>query len=250
MKKFIIYKLTSSEFPEEIRYIGVTTQTLQKRFYHHKYCTKNQSKRNLPVHKWMWSVYNKGFDVIITQIDECLENLWEEKEQFYIKSFKFGGHLLLNIDKGGNGVITKEKREIDGIKRSIDSHKVAVVALYKDGNLFKEFSSQKEAAEDLNIKSKSAINNVLQGRSKTCAGYIWVTKENYLNNNYSLDIFNKHKKISFYQFNLEGDLLKEFNSKKELLGKSNSSALDKALSNQTIYRNSYWSYNNKINIKI
>ena len=37
MKNYIIYKLVSSEFPEEIRYIGITTQTIKKRFYHHKY---------------------------------------------------------------------------------------------------------------------------------------------------------------------------------------------------------------------
>ena len=46
-----------SEDEENIRYVGVTTLTVQKRFYGHKYCAKHDDKRGLPVHKWMYSHY-------------------------------------------------------------------------------------------------------------------------------------------------------------------------------------------------
>lgn len=43
----------------------------------------------------------------------------------------------------------------------------------KDGELVKEYSTLKEAAEDLGLKSPTAIGNCLKGRSKTCAGFAW-----------------------------------------------------------------------------
>lgn len=250
MRKYYFYKLYSTKNENEIRYIGVTTKTIQERFYQHRYCANNPKKRNLPVHKWMYSHYTKGYDILCSLIDECFEDEWEIREQTLIHHYKNLGHKLLNLDKGGSGIVTKEQRSKDGIQRSINAHKIPIIALNKDGSKFMEFSSQKEASEYFGLKSKSAINNVLKGRSETCKGYIWVTKENYESNNYSIKITPRKNCIGFNQFDLQGNLMKHYTSKKELLGKSNSSALDKALKNQTIYRNSYWSFKDNINIKI
>ena len=249
MKNYIIYKLVSSEFPEEIRYIGITTQTIKKRFYHHKYNATNPNKRNQPVHKWMYSVYQKGFDVIISQIDSCSQENWEEKEKFYIEKYRIGGKLL-NISNGGCGVVTKEMRNKSGINRSIDAHKISIVALDKNGNFFKEFNSLKESTNYFNLNSDSSINNALKGRSKTCQGYIWIYKKDYINNNYNNQINPDPRGITFNQFDLQGNFVKKWNSKRELLNNSNKTSLNNALKNQTIYKNSYWSYNNQINIKI
>lgn len=54
-KIYKFYSLHAESDPQSIRYIGVTTKdTVQKRFYQHMYCARTESKRILPVHKWMW----------------------------------------------------------------------------------------------------------------------------------------------------------------------------------------------------
>ena len=111
--------------------------------YHHKYCAKHSNKRNLPVHKWMFSHYEKGDDIIITKIDECDINCWEDKEKYWIKYYKDLGFDLMNVSEGGCGVITKEMREQTSIDRSSEKHKKSIIALHKDGTFYKEFDSIK-----------------------------------------------------------------------------------------------------------
>lgn len=59
------YVLSASSDIENVRYVGVTTKTVQQRFYGHKYCANNEQKRGLPVHKWMYSHYQKGETIIV-----------------------------------------------------------------------------------------------------------------------------------------------------------------------------------------
>ena len=44
------YVLSSTDSPDKIRYVGVTMQTVEQRFYKHKYCATHLEKRGLPVH--------------------------------------------------------------------------------------------------------------------------------------------------------------------------------------------------------
>ena len=70
-KIYHFYVLKSDLDPEQIRYVGVTSTTINKRFSQHKYCATHPEKCGLPVHKWMSSVYKKGGKIIIEKIDEC-----------------------------------------------------------------------------------------------------------------------------------------------------------------------------------
>lgn len=63
----------------------------------------------------MYSVYNKGGKIIPIKIAECSESEWENKEKALIKEYKEKGYRLLNIDEGGKGSITLEKRSKDSI---------------------------------------------------------------------------------------------------------------------------------------
>lgn len=117
----------------------------------------------------------------------------------------------MNVDKGGRGVITKEKRQLSSIERSIKGHEIAIVALNKDGSFFKEFESSIKAAKFLNLKSDTAIRNATNGWSKSCSGYLWVKKSEYNpNNNYCYSI-KEIKQVKVYEFNLEGELIKVWN---------------------------------------
>lgn len=246
-KIYSFYALKSDISPDEIRYVGVTTQTLSRRFAQHKYCAKNPDKRGLPVHKWMYSIYEKGGNINIEKIDECSESEWEEREQFLIQKYKNLGHKLLNIDKGGKGVITKEKRSIDSITKSVEAHKKPVTAYNLDGTKYKDFSSITEAAEFLNGKINN-IMSVLSENSKSAYGYMWKYKSEEKN------ISKYQKKLigtKVYQFDLNGKFVQTFESKHDVLvyfDVTNQRALNKAIDNKTEYKRFFWSLSSEIDI--
>lgn len=49
--QYYFYTLTADSAPDKIRYVGVTTKTLNKRMCGHKYNATHGDKRNQPVHK-------------------------------------------------------------------------------------------------------------------------------------------------------------------------------------------------------
>lgn len=140
-------------------------------------------------------------------------------------------------------------RDTDSITRSIEAHEKAIVALHKDGTFYKEFKSAAIAIKELNIKSKTAISNALNGRSKSCAGFLWVYKENYdTTNEYSYKPDNNRKPV--YQFDLKGNLIKEYpfiRYFKNLEGWS-TNGIRNAISNKLVYHDCYWSLEPTINI--
>lgn len=246
-KNYSFYVLKSDIHPNEIRYVGVTSTSLSRRFTQHKYCANHQEKRSLPVHKWMYSVYQKGGKINIEKVYECPESEWENAEKDLIQKYKDLGHKLLNVDSGGKGVITKEKRSIDSITRSIDAHKKPVTAYNLDGTKYMDFDSLTEAAQFLNGKSNN-IWSALSGNTKSAYGYMWKYKSEIE----SIDEYNKKSiGIKIYQFDFNGNLIKCFDSKKDVItffNVTNYKALDKAIENKTAYKKSFWSLNNKINV--
>lgn len=247
-KIYYFYTLSASDDPKNVRYVGVTSLTVNRRFIGHKYCAMHPEKRGLPVHKWMYSKYEQGLTIIPTQIDSCDEEEWESKEQYWIKYYKEQGYNLMNLDKGGRGVITKERRSKSSIERSIENKRKAVIALNLDGTFYKEFPSIREATRDLNLGSMQAIFNVLHGLIKSVGGYMWVFKEDYdPNKEYSYK--KEYKSTKIYQFDTEGNLINSFDSKADVLKYLNIKGyggLTKALDNKIIYRNFYWGTTEKL----
>lgn len=50
-RKYKFYTLSSSETPEQVRYVGVTCRELNQRLSQHKHTGKSSKKRNTPVAK-------------------------------------------------------------------------------------------------------------------------------------------------------------------------------------------------------
>lgn len=205
-------------------------------------------KRGLPVHKWMYSVYEKGGKINIEKFDECTEKDWEEREQYWIDFYKKSGHNLTNIDKGGKGVITSEKRAKSSIERSAEKHRKPVVAYNLDGTKFMEFESVSKAAEHFHVN----INNVgmaVQGHIKSACGYMWKYRSENLE---SVPPYKKNttgKKV--YQFNFDGTLVQKFESGKAAInffGVNSQSSLLRAINNHTNYKGFFWSFNSSINV--
>lgn len=166
----------------------------------------------------MYSVYKKGGNIISTKIAECGEDDWEKMEQDLISQYSLT-HKLLNVDKGGAGVITKEKRNISGIQRSAEAHKKAIVLLDTKGILVDICDSVNTASKKYKL-SRTSIGNVLSGRSKTCGGYYIILQDTYKSPDFNVKEFidninnSKRKQKTIYQFNLSGELINSFKSKR------------------------------------
>lgn len=234
-KIYQIYALSTEIDKDNYRYIGVTSRTLKQRLYQHKYSARKKNP-NLPVHKWIKKYNGK---ILITLIENCFENNWAEREQYWISFYKTK-FKLTNISKGGNGIVTKEMRSVSSQQRSIDAHKKKVYVFNLDGTLYKEFSSIKEASIKTHA-SITAIGNVLHGRAKTANGY-YFSFNNIIN-------FKQDCSIKIYEYNLNKELICIWNSLTEL-GKAKK--LDRYKLKQKInsgihlYKDSYY-YLNPIN---
>ena len=132
-------------------------------------------------------------------------------------------------------------REESSIERSIKAHYKEVVALYKNGTFYKEYSSIKEAVKDTNL-SKTSISNALTGRSKSSGGFLWVYKEKY-DQNYNYSYNPKTRGITVYQFNLDGILINQYSSKSyfEHLDGWSINGITSAIKEKKVYHDYYWS---------
>ena len=109
-----IYGLVDT-LTNEIRYVGKTQQSLNKRLSQHL-CVK---KKNNPYKfNWINKLKEKGIKPIIILLETCDEHNWVEREKYWIKQF----NNLTNLTQGGeNGVFfTKEilDKILIGVKKS------------------------------------------------------------------------------------------------------------------------------------
>lgn len=116
MREILIYGLSSSNNPEQIRYIGQTSNSLQRRLIMHKSKAKIETNHRAC---WIRSELKKGNDIIISYIDSADENNWAEKEINYIKQFKSFGAKLVNTTIGGEGNLGARHTDATKLKMSI-----------------------------------------------------------------------------------------------------------------------------------
>jgi group I intron endonuclease len=100
---------------EEVRYIGMTTKSLEQRAKEHKKAARLGKK--YPVYDW---IRRHGSDSIeVFAIEEAKGNL-EDREVYWIAYYKKSGSRLLNLTNGGSGpnghVWTKEQRQKHSLK--------------------------------------------------------------------------------------------------------------------------------------
>lgn len=257
--QYYFYTLSADSDPNNIRYVGVTTKLLKQRMYGHRYNATKNEKRTQPVHKWMWSVIEKGDAVSIHFLDECDETLWEDREKYWIKYHKDLGYKLLNVQEGGAGVVTKEMRKKDGIQRSADAHKKAICQIDpKTHQLIAVYDSIRSATKAMGLNSHSAIGNALSKTNDTVlsAGYYWVYKTDYDNGTFKLKEIDPFSHVStpmVYRFDLEGNLINSYHGVSYTvyalgLNTANTQALHLAIKEKKVYHNSYWSWDSTINI--
>jgi group I intron endonuclease len=96
----IIYGLKCPE-TNRIRYVGKTQRTLEERIKEHIFSanSKNQ-KRKYYCQKWIKSLLNKNLFPIIEVIETCNDDIWIEREKYWISFYK---EYLTNLTDGGDG---------------------------------------------------------------------------------------------------------------------------------------------------
>ena len=112
MKKVWIYALVDNRKPDEMRYIGYSTNP-QQRLQQHINKWNEEAKRQFHKARWIRKVLSDGGQIAIVILDECTESNYQEREQHWIRYYRKAGHPLTNMTDGGDGIValTPEARE-------------------------------------------------------------------------------------------------------------------------------------------
>ena len=84
----------------EIRYVGKTIGSLNKRLCNHIANAKG-NKHNKHLSNWILNILNDKKRPIIELIEECDNSVWQEREKYWISQYS----NLINLTKGGDGCI-------------------------------------------------------------------------------------------------------------------------------------------------
>lgn len=179
-----IYMYTA---PNGKKYVGQTKTSLKKR-------RKDDYGTGYAGSPCFWHAiqYFNGLTNFTREILETVnEEELDEKERYWIEKENSLVPYGYNIDKGGQGQHNT---------KSVDQYDLK-------GEKINSFPSI-QAAADANKCHISAILNVLSGRCKQAHGFYWTYKDEPL-----VILSNKksHRK-PVYQFDLQGNLIKEFES--------------------------------------
>lgn len=185
----------------EIRYIGVTTSSLNVRLSQHIWDSKHRNgthKRN-----WIKQLLKENQKPIIEMIEYCVEKNWEQREKYWINFYSD----LTNTHEGGKGVVMN--RKTTSIERSSQAKFRTVIQLNFLGEIVNRFESVKAARDYLGLKSSASITNVLKksGNTKACRGFLWIYEEDYQKQ--PLDIPTYRKKKVIYNDSIEFESAKE-----------------------------------------
>lgn len=94
----------------QIKYVGKTSGTLEKRLKHHFYNLhkgNNQHKRN-----WFNQLTKEGLKPIIEIIDEVPNEEWKFWEKYWISQIKTWGFNLVNHSEGGEGFSSEDVKKL------------------------------------------------------------------------------------------------------------------------------------------
>ena len=183
------------------KYIGLTTQTIERRFMEHIWESRNPEARshlNCAIRKYGES--NFDFYEVERIYDNSLDSLKErlkEREIYYISEYGTFGENGYNCTPGGDytHIIPRPIFEVDG-----------------DGFIIKQFSSMREAAEFYNIDQGNIYNalNSIAHCSNLKFWYYVDDVDGEIGDNIGEQKCHYFKRV--YQFTLDGELVNSFNS--------------------------------------
>jgi len=219
-------------------YIGQTRQTLKERFRKHKQVVNYESSQTALKRAFVkYGVKNFNIECI----EECDNDLLNEKEKFYIEEYK---------SKVPNGYNMREGGEIDYTPSPKTTSK-PVYQYTKEGIFINEYTSCDQAAKELNIDT-SSLSKACRAILRSLSGFIFkYTKEENVSirsrKTYKRNHRMWHAKY-VYQYTKEGELVKEYSSCEEAakeIGSDRSSVSKACRGIYKTHRNFVWSFDKK-----
>lgn len=142
----LIYGLTSSGDPLNIRYVGKTSQKLSLRLSGHRTLSRTGND-----HRGNWIRKEVGFGnkINIVQLDEVWSDDWEFWEIFWIAELKRIGYNLVNGTPGGNQ----------------SDNSIPIIALDSNGVFVRRFSSIGSAVRFYELTTRM-LNGSINSKSK------------------------------------------------------------------------------------
>jgi group I intron endonuclease len=231
-----IYKITCNEKV----YIGSST-SIGHRLKHHLWALKTFNHHNRTIQ----NLFNKySIDTFkIDVLEECNADDLIEKEKYYIDTLNPYMNHILNPQKIERDVVYR-KRLSEGLKKAYNNglrpHNDKPVHQYLiSGEYLKSFNTATEASLNLLKSDPSAICTCCRNESYTAYGYRW----SYLKQDFLPQISNKNyvrKKI--YQLDLEGNLIKEWDSIIDVKNQLGICNISRAISKNLTAGNYRWKY--------
>lgn len=190
MNNYYIYGLFDPE-TGELRYIGQTIHSLEKRLSVHM----ADSKKGKSYRKnWIKSLQDKGLKPIIQIIDSTSDiNNLSKLEIYYISYFKNIGCRLTNLTNGGEGVPGRKLNEeqlnrfrkaakIRGVTdKTRSALKLKISKKIIDLDTYIVYDSVSEASRQLGFKSSTSIFLILNSKSTSAHGkYFALFPENII----------------------------------------------------------------------
>ena len=180
----IIYKYTS---PNGKSYIGQTKYTRAQR--------GTKPEDYISCTAFHAALIKYGMDNFSYEIlEECPNELLDDREAYYIAALNTKIPNGYNIKDGGNSTRSWSK---------------PVFQFSQGGQLIKAYESVTDAALE-NKCSVTSISEVCTGRKFTCLGYAWSYDKNWIPPKSKKHLRNK----MVYQFDEEGNLIREFETVK------------------------------------
>lgn len=165
----------------EVRYVGKSNDPL-KRLYKHL-CTSSNDDTHRK--NWISKLLKDGLKPILEIIDEVPKSEWQLNEKKYINYYTSIGCDLVNWSDGGEGLTYGNQTSF---KKNHGAKKI--IAIAKDGSIFKEFESSAKAQEYFDRVGCGGVYMVLKKKRRFYMGYNYLFLDEY--NSMSDEDFKKH----------------------------------------------------------
>lgn len=172
-----IYTLSSTRNPKDIRYVGKSKQSLNRRLSQHlssaQKCKKSGYHLNYN-YNWINKELADGYKILIEELDSLEFNLdedWKWLEQYWICQIKAWGFNLCNLTDGGDGnqnqhfskeSIKKRADKIRGIHRDTETRR-KISEKHKGKKLSKQ-TKQKLSQSIKKLRGKKIKQFTLEGK--------------------------------------------------------------------------------------
>lgn len=184
----------------EIKYVGKTTNDLIVRLIGH-ISEVSRNRMFIDKQQWIKFLLLQGYCPIIKLIEECPIKILSEREVYWINFYKKDFELL--------NIVFNNDEKLAEFRSHMKSIKIYQYDL--EGNFIKEWESISEAGNFYNLD----IGNICasaKNKRKISGGFQWKYYKATKVKEYTIDTFKK----TVYQYNLDGELIAEFLSAREV----------------------------------